>query len=65
MKFCKCQNLNSLFREIIFLELPKYSRNLPMLSIIEKFKNWKTKKLKNWYAFLAGEVEKLAPFLTR
>ena len=41
MKFCKCQNLNSLFLEINFSELPKYSRNLQMLSIIEKFKNEK------------------------
>ena len=41
MKFCKCQNLNSLFREISFLELPKYSWNLQMLSPIEKFKEWK------------------------
>ena len=41
MKFCKCQNLNFLFCEISFLELPKYVWNLQMLSIIEKFKNWK------------------------
>ena len=40
-KSCKCQNLNSLFREISFLELSKYSWNLQMLSIIEKLKNWK------------------------
>ena len=33
--FCKCQNLNSLFRETNFLLLPKYCRNLQMLSIIK------------------------------
>ena len=41
-------NLNSLFPEISFLELPKYSWNLEMLSIIEKFKNWKTILKKSW-----------------
>ena len=48
MKFCKCQNLNSLFREIIFLELPKYSWNVQMLSIIEKFKDWKVLLKNSW-----------------
>ena len=64
MKVCKCQNLNTLFCETNFLELPKYSWNLQMLSIIENFKNWKNfwkkiekvthlsvGKLKNWHAF--------------
>ena len=40
MKFRKCQNLNSFFRVIIFLELSKYSWNLQMPRLIEKFKNW-------------------------
>ena len=48
MKFCKCQNLNSLFPGIICLELPKYSWNLQLLSIIEKFKNWKILLKNNW-----------------
>ena len=54
IKFWKCQYLNSLFREIYFLELPKYSWNLQMLNIIQKFKNWKIllkNKFKNWYSF--------------
>ena len=63
MKFCQCQNLNSLFREISFLELLKYPWNLQMVSMIEKFKNWKILLknriylvgwqviMRNWYAF--------------
>ena len=61
MKFCKCQNLNYLFREISFLELPKYSWKSQILRIIEKFKNWKIEaplvgflspchvKMKSWH----------------
>ena len=48
MKFCKCPNLNSLLREIKFLQLPKYSRNLPMLSIIEKFISRKILLRNSW-----------------
>ena len=48
MTFCKCQNLDSLFREISFLELPKYSWNLQMVRIIEKFKNWKILLKNSW-----------------
>ena len=72
MKFCKCQK--SLFRKINFLELDEYSRNLQMLSIIEKFKNWKMKNKwkicmpfgrQNWkvgtpFGTLTCQVEKLA-----
>ena len=60
MKFSKCQNLNSLFREIHFLKLPKYARNLQMLSI--KFKNRKI-LLKNSLkigTLFRRQVEKLA-----
>ena len=42
-------------RETNFLELPKYSWNLQMLTIIEKLKN----------IFFWNIVEKLAPFLAR
>ena len=38
MKICKCQNLNSLVREINFLELLKYFRNFQMLKVVEEFK---------------------------
>ena len=48
MKSCKCQNLNYLFREISFLELPKYSQNVQILTIIEKFKNWKIPLKNSW-----------------
>ena len=48
MKFCKFQNLNSQFCEISFLELPKYSWNLKMVSMIEKFKNWKNLLKNSW-----------------
>ena len=48
MEFCRCQNLNSLFHEISFLELPKYSWNLQMVSMIEKFKNWKILLKNSW-----------------
>ena len=48
IKFCKCQNWNSLFREISFLELPKYSGNLQMVSTIEKLKNWKIYLKNSW-----------------
>ena len=48
MKFCKCQNLNSLFRKLSFPELPKYSWYLQMLSIIEKFKYWKIILKNSW-----------------
>ena len=58
MKFCKCQNLGSLFREINFLQLLKYSRNLQMLSIIEKFKN--KKSFEKLVRLLVSEVETLA-----
>ena len=57
MKFCKCQNLRSLFREINFLKLPKYSRNLQKLCIIEKFKN--KNSFDKLVHLLVGEVEKL------
>ena len=50
-------NLNSLFCEINFLELPKYSWNLQMLSIIEKLKNSLEKSLKNWYAFWQAKLK--------
>ena len=61
MKFCKCQNLNSLFLEINFLELPKYFWNLQMLIVIEKFKNWRIllkiieKLVRLWQAKLKNE----------
>ena len=48
VKFCKCQNLNSFFRKISFLELPKYSWNLQMVSMIEKFKNPKILLKNSW-----------------
>ena len=48
IKVCKCQNMNSLFREISFLELPKYSWNVHMLSMIKKFKNWKILLKNSW-----------------
>ena len=38
MKIGKCQNLNSLVREINFLELLKYFRNFQMLKVVEEFK---------------------------
>ena len=41
MKFCKRQNLNFLFREIDFLELPQIFLKFVILSIIEKFKDQK------------------------
>ena len=64
MKFCKFQNLNSLIREISFPELPKYSWNLKMLSIIEKFQNWKFfwKIIEKVIRLLAVVVEKLERF---
>ena len=48
MRFRKCQNLNSLFHEISFLELPKYSWNLQMVRMIKKFKNWKILLKNSW-----------------
>ena len=57
MKFCKCQKLNSLFREINFLRLPKYSWDMQMLGIIEKLKKHFEKYLKNWYAFLQAKLK--------
>ena len=77
MKFCQCKKFfvfvkkflsmfkNSLFREIIFLELPKYSWNLKILSIIEKLKDWKIllKIVKKLAHIFAGE--KLACLLAR
>ena len=48
MKFCKYQNLNSFFREVNFLDLPKYSWNLHVLSIIWKLKNWKILLKNGW-----------------
>ena len=67
MKVCKCQNLNTLFCEINFLELPKYSWNLQMLSIIENFKNWKNFWKKNWESDtpFGRKVEKLTRLLAR
>ena len=73
MKFCQCKKFfvfvkkflsmfkNSLFREIIFLELPKYSWNLKILSIIEKLKDWKIllKIVKKLAHIFPGEVEKI------
>ena len=48
----KCQNLNSLFREINFLEFSKYFWNLQMSTMIEKLKVFSlTKQFKNWHAF--------------
>ena len=47
-KFGKCQNLNSFFHEISFLELPKYSWNLQMVRMIKKFKNWKILLKNSW-----------------
>ena len=55
MKFFKCQNLRSLFREINFLQLPKYSRNLQMLRIIKKFKN--KNSFDKLVRLLVGEVK--------
>ena len=61
----KCQNLYSLFREINFLELPKYSWNLKMLTIIEKLKIEKYFRLENnWkigtpFGTLVRQFEKL------
>ena len=64
MKFCKCQNLNSLFSEISFLELPKYPWNWQILSIIEKLKNWKIISKNKWkICLLVGEIENLARLL--
>ena len=40
--------MNSLFCEINFLEFPKYSWNLQMLSIFQKFKNWKIILKNSW-----------------
>ena len=57
MKLCKCQNLNSLFCEISFLELPKYSWNLRMVRMIEKF-FWRI--VEKLVRLLADEVERLA-----
>ena len=63
MKFWKCQNLNSFFSEISFLELPIYSWNLQMVSITEKFKNLLARlwhggtstgwhmKMRSWHVF--------------
>ena len=79
MKFCQCKKFfvfvkkflsmfkNSLFREIIFLELPKYSWNLKILSIIEKLKDWKIllKIVKKLAHIFPCEVEKLARLLAR
>ena len=48
MKFCKCQNFNSLFGEISFPKLLKYSWNLQILSIIEKFNNRKILLKNSW-----------------
>ena len=57
-KFCKCQNLHSFFHEINFLQLPKYSRNLQMLNIIEKFEN--KNSFEKLVRPLVSEVEKSA-----
>ena len=46
--FLQMSKLNSLFRDISFLELPKYSRDLQVLRIIEKFKNWKILLKNSW-----------------
>ena len=48
VKFCKVQLLNSFFREISFPEFPKYSWNLQMLIIFEKFKHWKILLKNSW-----------------
>ena len=68
----KCQNLNSLFREINFLQLPKYSWNLQMLAIIEKLfllkNSWKlaclARQFEKWHVFgtLAHKNEMMARF---
>ena len=48
MKFCKSQNFNSLFGEISFPKLLKYSWNLQILSIIKKFNNRKILLKNSW-----------------
>ena len=66
----KCQNLNSLFREINFLQLPKYSWNLQMLAIIEMFFEIVEKlarlarQFEKWHVFgtLAHKNEMMARF---
>ena len=60
MKICKCQNLNSLFREISFLEFPEYSWNLQMVSMIEKFiEKFFWKIVEKFVRLLADEDERL------
>ena len=57
MKFCKCQNLHFLFHEINFLQFPKYSRNLQMVSIIEKLKN--KNSFEKLVRLLVNEIEQM------
>ena len=59
--FCKCQNLNYVLR-VNSVEFPKCSRNLQMLSIIEKFKSWKILLKNSWkigtpFGMLAPQAE--------
>ena len=55
MKFCKCQNLNYFFREIKFLELPRFQ--FQFLNFANVKHKWKIQKLKN--IFFWKIVEKL------
>ena len=48
MKFYKCQNLNSLFCQTSFVELPKYSSNLQILSTVKKSRNSKILLRNSW-----------------